>query len=305
MLSDCEIKDYFIKPDIRGLLVFECMEKTIDPFDWIHSNKALIEEKILNYGGILLRNFNIQSVSEFNRFIQILYPNLLDYMYRSTPRTKLGGKIYTATEYPEDRSIPLHNENSYSKSWPQKIIFYSVVTAKDGGETPIRKKFEQYGIKYIRNYSRGIDLSWEEVFQTDNKQEVAAFCRLHQIDFQWNTKGPELTTTQICQASIAHPITKGMVWFNQAHLFHISALDINTRHSLFKELGEKNLPRNAFYGNGSVIDIQELEHIRQIYESEKIKFMWQKNDIMILDNLLMAHGREPFSGERKLVVAMA
>ena len=76
MLSDCEIKDYFIKPDIRGLLVFECMEKTIDPFDWIHSNKALIEEKILNYGGILLRNFNIQSVSEFNRQKMVAKPLL-------------------------------------------------------------------------------------------------------------------------------------------------------------------------------------------------------------------------------------
>ena len=82
---------------------------------------------MIKYNGVLLRNFGIYAVSEFNKVVQIICPNLLDYVYRSTPRTRLGDKIYTATEYPADRTIPLHNENSYTKAWPEKIFFFSVL----------------------------------------------------------------------------------------------------------------------------------------------------------------------------------
>ena len=61
-----------------------------------------------------MRNFSIRSVSEFNKLANQISPNLLNYENRSTPRTLLGGKIYTATEYPAHKQIPLHNENSYT-----------------------------------------------------------------------------------------------------------------------------------------------------------------------------------------------
>ena len=38
---------------------------------------------------------------------------------------------------------------------------------------------------------------------------------------------------------------------------------------------------------------------------KNLKFQWQKGDIMILDNILTAHSREPYKGERKVAVAMA
>ena len=137
MLSETHIKSYFLNPEGNGPLVLEAQERTFNPFEWTHDNKPLLENYLLKYGGILLRNFNIYSLSEFNHMVQSLSPNLLDYVYRSTPRTKLGGKIYTATEYPANRVIPLHNENAYSRSWPHKIFFFSAIVATEGGETPI------------------------------------------------------------------------------------------------------------------------------------------------------------------------
>ncbi|MBX9785780.1 MAG: TauD/TfdA family dioxygenase [Alphaproteobacteria bacterium] len=319
MLSDPNMKAWFLKEGKKGLLILEAQEKTFNPFDWLKAHNDNLESCLVKHGGVLLRNFNIHSVSEFNRIVQSLSPDLLDYVYRSTPRTKLGGKIYTATEYPAERIIPLHNENAYSKSWPQKIFFFSVIVASEGGETPIadsrdvykqidpeiRSKFEEYGVMYTRNYSKGIDLSWQEVFQTEVKEEVNQYCKDHDIEFEWKNGAPELTTRQTCQATLVHPISGEPVWFNQAHLFHISSLDEESRSSLIKELGEDNIPRNASYGNGEPFEADVLDHIRDAYEKEKIKFKWQKGDIMILDNILMAHGREPYKGERKVAVAMA
>jgi alpha-ketoglutarate-dependent taurine dioxygenase len=320
MLSDSQINSSFLNQEERGPLVLEAHSKgTFAPFEWVKENKLLLEKKLLDHGGILLRNFNIYSLSEFNRMVQILSPHLLDYVYRSTPRSKLGGKIYTATEYPSDRIIPLHNENAYSRSWPNKIFFFSVIVAFEGGETPIadsrnvykkidsqvKEKFEKHGVMYTRNYTKGIDLSWEEVFQTEEKEDVEKYCNQNEIKFEWKTEGPELTTKQTCQSTLVHPATGEKVWFNQAHLFHISSLDENSRLSIIKELGKENIPRNASYGNEEPLEDEALEHIREVYNQEKIKFKWHKGDILILDNILMAHGREAYKGERKVAVAMA
>ena len=88
-------------------------------------------------------------------------------------------------------------------------------------------------------------------------------------------------------------------------MFHISNLEEDTIKSLLAEYGEEYLPRNAFYGDDTPFEINVLNHIREIYNQEKIVFKWQKGDIMLLDNILMAHGREPYKGERKVAVAMA
>lgn len=320
MRLDSQIKSCFLNPQENGPLVLEAHGKaTFNPLEWAKDNKSLLESYLAKYGGILLRNFNIHSVSEFNRLVQSISPTLLDYVYRSTPRTKLGGKIYTATEYPADRIIPLHNENAYSRSWPNKIFFFSVIVASTGGETPIadsrnvykkidsqiKDKFEKHGVMYTRNYTKGIDLSWQEVFQTEVKGDVENYCTENNIEFEWKLGAPELTTRQTCQATLLHPVSGEPVWFNQAHLFHISSLDENSRLSLIKELGEENIPRHASYGNGEPLEEDVLDHIREVYDQEKVKFQWHKGDIMILDNILMAHGREPYAGERKVAVAMA
>ena len=147
-------------------------------------------------------------------------------------------------------------------------------------------------------------MSWQEVFQVDDPKKVASFCEQNGIEYSWQ-QNKVLQTQQICQASLVHPKTGTKVWFNQAHLFHISALDNKNMLSLINEVGMKNLPRNAFYGDGSEIEIVALEHIRDCYEKEKISFLWQEGDLMMLDNILFAHGREPYKGNRKVVVAMA
>lgn len=292
----------------------------IDHNRWFQDYKEEIDKLKLKYGGILFRNFKLDSVSEFNKLINSLEKKLLDYQFRSTPRKRLGGKIFTATEYPSEHVIPLHNENSYTNSWPNNIYFFCVVAPTKGGETSIAdsrnvygridqnimKKFSESGVMYTRSFIPGIDLSWQEVFQTEEKKEVDKYCEDNNIEHKWlNNKNCVLKTKQICQAIHKHPVTNEIVWFNQAHLFHISSLAKENIEFLLSEVGKDNLPRNAYYGNGEEIEEQALEHVRECYDKEKIKFRWQEGDLMVLDNILFAHGREPFAGPRKIVVGMS
>ena len=301
-----------------GLPVYSVGKTGKDLLDIIQNEREVIDNIILKYGGIIFRDFDIHSLSEFSKISNVFCNKLLDYKNRSTPRTELGKNVYTATEYPADRHIPFHNENSYTLKWPKKLLFFCVVPPESGGETPIAdsrdvykqldpaviKKFEDKKVMYKRNFISGIDLSWQEVFQTDSKEDVEAFCEENNIQYEWKNSQVELTTKEICQASVKHDVTNEKVWFNQAHLFHVSSLGNEDRDTLVERFGYKNLPRNAFYGDGSEIETEYLGEIHSVYQQNKIEFQWHKKDVMIIDNLLMAHSRNTFKGFRKIAVSM-
>lgn len=291
----------------------------VDLIGWARNHRKVINDNLSRCGAILFRGFELRGREAFAEFIQASADgSLLAYTNRSTPRTEVGGNVYTATEYPANQVIPLHNENSYQSSWPLKIYFCCVTAAEQGGATPladsrkvfeniprqIREEFANRGVMYVRNFGDGLDLSWQQVFQTDDRSEVEAFCRREGLDFEWKD-GDRLRTRQICQAIAAHPGTRELVWFNQAHLFHVSNLTADVREYLLREVKEAELPRHAFYGDGTAIDALSLAKIRAAYEKEAVTFAWQRGDILLLDNMLTAHGREPFEGPREILVGMA
>ena len=286
--------------------------------DWIASNREELSANLLKHGGILFRGFGIESADQFEEVIGTLSGRLLDYTYRSTPRTVVSGKIYTSTEYPPHQAIPLHNENSYTHDWPMKIWFFSRICATTGGETPIadsrrvyqriprevRERFEREGVMYVRNYGSGFDLPWQEVFQTSERGKVENFCRSAGMQFEW-LPNDRLRTRQVCQAVAAHPVTGEMAWFNQAHLFHVSRLPEQVRDAMLTIFAEEDLPRNVYFGDGAKMDSADLDLICEAYEQEKIVFPWEQGDVLLLDNMLTAHARNPFTGERQVVVGMA
>ncbi|MCH9744187.1 MAG: TauD/TfdA family dioxygenase [Gammaproteobacteria bacterium] len=289
------------------------------PIEWLNRNRDALTNNLLEDGAVLLRGFNIHSLSEFNRFSNAYTESLLSYENRSTPRTRLGGKIYTSTEYPKDKCILQHNENSYTNSWPNVLLFFSVIAAETGGETPLAdsrnilknidqelvKKFDEKRVLYVRNYHPGVDLSWQEVFQTEDKQEVEQFCKNNDICCEWFNNNDILRTKQICQATTTHPTTKEKVWFNQAHLFNVAANEIKDEQLLMQQFGLEGLPRNTYFGDGETITRDILQHIDDAIQKEKFSFPWEVSDILFVDNLLMTHGRNAFTGERKVAVAMA
>ncbi|MEM7582350.1 MAG: TauD/TfdA family dioxygenase [Acidobacteriota bacterium] len=284
---------------------------------WLSKNRALVQRELQQHGGILFRGFKIDSDVDFQTLIQADADEMLDYTYRSTPRTRVSGNVFTSTEYPPDQSIPMHNEMSYTRSWPLKIWFFCMQPSEAGGETPIadshrvyeridpamRDRFAEQGVLYVRNYGDQLDLSWEDVFQTSERTEVEAFCSERGIEVEWR-EGNRLRTRQRCQGVVEHPQSGKQLWFNQAHLFHVSGLPEAIQEALLSSLGEENLPRNTYYGDGAPIEAEVLQHITECFEQEMVVFPWQKGDVLLLDNMAVAHGRRPFSGTRRVLAGM-
>jgi len=282
------------------------------------AHRELIERALLVHGALLFRDFGTSSLDTFQAFVAGLTPDRLRYVYRSTPRTEVADGIYTATEYPPGAEIPLHNENSYSREWPMTIMFGCLLPAATGGETTLAEtgrvtrliaseilnRFEQLGVLYVRNYHEGVDLPWEVVFQTTERSAVEEFCRAREIGCQW-LAGGRLCTRQVCQGVADHPRTGQRLWFNQAHLFHVSSLDAATRDAMSEVFSEEELPRAAFYGDGTPLEPETLDHIRKAFEEATVTFSWKEGDLLVADNMLVAHGRRPFKGQRRVLVAMA
>lgn len=290
----------------------------VKPLEWAINNKQDIERLLMHRGALLIRGLKIHSSRQFASMLtEIFGEPLADYTFRSTPRTELRGNIYTATEYHSSETIPQHNENAYTNRWPMRIGFLSLAVADTGGATPladsravyqkipqeIRQKFEKKNVMYVRNYGE-IDLPWSEVFQTDDRTLVEDYCRENDIKYEWYGENG-LRTRQVVQACAEHPDTGEKLWFNQAHLFHYTNVGEQQAQDLLSNLGEAFLPRNTYYGDGSPFDPEDLKKIRQIYDEEKFSFTWEKHDLLLLDNMLYTHGREPFSGTRKVLVGMA
>lgn len=306
-----------LNPDGGLPVIIEPKVEALNMVDWIGTHQKLAETLLAKHGGILFRNFELGGTEGLQAFIRTWGPPL-EYSYCSTPRTQVGGHIYTSTEYPPDQVIPLHNEEAYSTTWPMKLWFYCLTPSETGGETPIadsrkvfegipqtiRKGFIEKKIMYVRNYDEGIDLPWQTVFQTNDKSAVEAFCHHAGIEFEWKDHN-RLRTRQVCQAAATHPQTGESVWFNQAHLFHVSNLQPEVRSTLLSMYQQEDLPRQAYYGDGSIIETADLDKIREVYAKESVMFPWQKGDILMVDNMLVAHGRMPFVGSRKIVVGMA
>ncbi|MFN6484869.1 MULTISPECIES: non-ribosomal peptide synthetase [unclassified Nostoc] len=317
LLPERLVKTNYLQPQQTFPLVIQPATNDIDLVAWAKTNQEFIQTELLKHGAILFRGFNVESISEFESFAQAISPELFG-EYGDLPRTGESGKVYGSTPYPAEKAILFHNESSHLHQWPLKIWFFCVQPAQQGGETPIidcrqaykiinpklRERLDRKQLMYVRHYTNGLDVSWQNFFRTHDKSTVENYCRHAKIDFEWYDNN-SLITRQIRPALAVHPKTSEPVFFNQIQLHHIAYLDPEVRESLLSTFGDEKLPRNVYYGDGTPIEDSAIAEINEVYQQSQTSFLWQKSDILMLDNMLTAHGRNPYLGYRKVVVAMA
>lgn len=317
MLSD--VKSSFLDSANEFVLKLEAIDPVnVDLSKWLKQNHEALRQSLNLHGGVLLRDFGVDSAAEFSQAVSAFSPNMLRYTERAASRREICPGVFTSTMMAKDQVIPLHHEMSYSHMTPGFVMFYCDIAPQEQGRTPVSNErkvtrripqeiidtFERKGgIRYMRNFNAMVDMSWQDAFQTTNKSEVEAYLSDSDTQWQW-IDDDHLQTFQTRQLFAEHPQTKERFWFNHAHMFHWSNMPEELSEALISLFGEEGLPRNAMYADGSPIDAELLETIRQIYTEESVAFDWQKGDVMILDNFICAHGREPFDGPRSILVAM-
>jgi alpha-ketoglutarate-dependent taurine dioxygenase len=290
----------------------------VDLVAWAAANTAQVERALLEHGALLFRGFPVPSPDVFERFALVFVPELLDYVEGSSPRTVLGDGLYTSTEYPPDQLISLHSELSYAHRWPARLFFHCVVAPATGGETPVAdcrrvldllppdlvERFAERGVRYVRNMHDGVGpgLSWTTVYETGDRDFVERYCREGDVDFRWRPDGG-LRTSQVRPGVVTHPVTGDRVWFNQADQWHPSNLGPELSRAVVAA-GRDELPLDASYGDGTPFADEELAQVRDAFRRAMVTFPWREGDVLMVDNMRMAHGRMPFTGPRRVLVAM-
>jgi len=170
-------------------------------------------------------------------------------------------------------------------------------------------EFERRQLLYVRTFVPHLDVSWQDFFKTSDRAEVEA--RLAAAGTQWRwLSGDTLQTRTTCPAVITHPRSGERVFFNQVQLHHPSCLEPEVRDDLLGVVGADALPRNVLFadgadgGDGAPIPDATMAEIGRAYEDCAVRFDWRRGDVVMLDNMLAAHARDPYEGPRKIVVAM-
>jgi amino acid adenylation domain-containing protein len=310
------IKEEMLIEGIRLPLMLKPAVRDIDLVGWASHNQSFIGNKLVDHGAILFRGFDVLTPEYLEQFASTICADLFN-ENGEHPRDSVIGNIYTPVFYPPDQQLLWHNENSFNLRWPTKVWFCCVTPPEQGGETPIvdgrkvfesidpavRRRFIEKGVMYVRNYSKGLGLDWQDVFRTSDMNEVERLCRINKMEFEWRA-GAQLKTRCIRPAVVKHPKTGENSWFNQAQHWHVSCLDAQTGQSVFALLKEEDFPRNCYYGDGSRIADEDMKSILDVYARLEVAFRWERGDVLLIDNILTAHGRNPYKGARKLLVSM-
>lgn len=297
-------EDVAARADVEGLA---------DHLRTIDLDGLLVQAKVVVFRGFHIPEDSLEGV------LDLVLPDRLAYVHGNTPRTKVGKNVYTSTEYPPEFTISMHNEMSYAHHWPARLAFYCAKPATAGGATPVvdgtawlaaldddlRDRFAD-GVCYTQNLHGGMGFgkSWQDTFETSDPSQVEEFLAASDSTWEWLADGT-LRVQQLRRSFTRHPVTGEQVWFNQADQWHVAALDPQTSAAMSEILTEDEMPQSVTFADGGPIPAEHITQIRDRGLETAVDVDWQQGDLMLVENVLAGHGRRPFEGPRRILVAMS
>ena len=289
------------------------------------------------HGALLFRGFGLSGLADFDAVVEAHYGRTVSVNVGGlSPRgTLLQDRIPTSsTRFPTHLRLHQHNEYSHMANPPRDLFFYCDLPPETGGETPladsrrilaeipepIRHEFETRGVRYQRHYygrfwspvlrllNRFVRLHrpWQEALGARTRDEAAARCKELGLSLGWRWDG---SATVACRlpALAQHPDSGEPVWFNQSAAQQVTPKVYGWPRFLGYRLMyplAKLRPFHTAYGDGGRIPLGHLSRILEATDRVTVSFPWQAGDLLWIDNFLVAHGRMPFKGQRRILVAL-
>jgi alpha-ketoglutarate-dependent taurine dioxygenase len=288
-----------------------------DAASWIDDNREELRRALTEHGALFLRGLPVYRPVDFAAVRDVLFSERAAYKEKATPRSDFGDDVFSSTDLPPAHAIRMHNENSYTLTFPGLLLFGCLVAPTEGGATPVAdvrqvlkhlpedliERFRKHGWRLTRTYAEHVSLSWRVAFGAESPEDVDRYCEANGIETQWGADDM-LRTNQVRPATIRHPLTHEEVWFNHVAFWNEWSLESDIRDVMVDEFGHDGLPFNTSMGDGTPLTPAEVALINEAYNGATVRRSWEAGDLLLVDNVLAAHGREPFSGDRQIVVGM-
>jgi alpha-ketoglutarate-dependent taurine dioxygenase len=197
----------------------------------------------------------------------------------------------------------------------------------------VKDRFSRRGLMIVRRYSspdrrRSVDpwqlKSWDAMFETRDRAEVERRAAAEGLEVSWSRDG-SLTLTSHHRATRVDPRTGDVVWFNHSQVFHpsaaagelaraadrlgdvrLAALAVGVRALVAtRRLLGHPMPMDVRYDDGSAIPDSDMEKVRAAIWENLVALRWRQDDILVVDNRRVTHGRLPYRGPRTIAVAWA
>ena len=284
--------------------------------DWLKENKIFIELKLEEHGAIIFKDLPVKTAEDFDQFVSSF--NYDTFIYEESlsnaVRINKTNKIFTANEAPREVEIFLHHEMAQTPTYPKNIFSFCKSASETGGETPLCRSdqlyeelltedktliesFEKFGVIYNSIMSSGDEFlsgqgrSWQKTLGVSTKNDAEA--KLLELGYSWDWIDNLSVTTKPLKA------TKELENGKKSFFNQVIAASLGWKKS------SKNQIAPVRFGNNQGIDQLAIEHISELAQSLTLLRSWQDNDILLIDNYRVMHGRKPFSGNKNREVLVS
>lgn len=292
------------------------VERPPDALTWAGENQGELRDMLDDQGAVLIRGLGLSDVKSVAEVVTALGIRLMTEREAFAPRTVHPHSLYSGSRWPSDQPMCMHHELSYAWTAPSLLVFACLVAPVAGGATAVAdssalsgelpeavlRRLAREGWQLTRNYGGPVGLSWQEAFGARSRTEVDRYCQENGIEAEWS--GERLRTWQRRPAFVRHPVSGRRCWFNQISFLSEWSLEPDVRDYLISALGADGLSFNTAWGDGEPFPAKLISQINAVYDRAALREPWNAGDLMLVDNIRMAHSREPFDGSREIVTGL-
>ena len=259
--------------------------------------------------------FGIKSPQDLSQVLTSCPVKWSAYLFGQSRRTKLAGEVYTASEYNSKRSFPAHHELSYTPHPPKWIVFY----AHRGVETGSMRLLDGRLVYESMQQSLWSDLldqeilyrkcmpserrigfgkTWQEHFEDSDRDRVSTLLDSQRVSYQWLVNG-DLSIQY--RTSFTRQHTVGHVWYAQPRLWHLPFRGLDWFE---RSIHPNYWPTAVQLGSGDRFPVELLNWLEEQEQDCARRIQIDAGGLVIVDNHRVAHGREPYVGQREHWVTM-
>ncbi|MCF1596023.1 TauD/TfdA family dioxygenase [Streptomyces muensis] len=303
-----------------GTDLLVCLEAPPAPpgaVEWLTEHRARIRDLALRHGGVLVRGLRLDDRATAVAAVGRVIGEPVVERAGFAPRDTYGQGVYSSSHWPADQPMCMHHELSYAPTAPRLMAFACVTPPAAGGATALAdgravlrdlpqelvERFERHGWRLTRHFNPFVGITWQDAFGTGDRAEVDRYCAEHGIETRWDADGA-LHTAQTRPAVVRDPQTGERCWFNQIAFLNEWTMAPDVREFLTAEFGPEGLPFNTACGDGTPLDRATVDLVNEVYDTHTVREPWRRGDLLVVDNLRTAHSREPYRGDREIIVGL-
>lgn len=289
----------------------------VRPLAWLQAHRVELRAAQRAAGALLVRGLGLRDHTDVAAAAEVFVDQPMVEHEAFATRHSYSRTVYSSSEWPADQPMCMHHELSYASSFPATMVFGCLRTPASGGaialadaELVLRSlpqrlvdRFARQGWILRRTYGDSVGVSWQDALLATDRAGAQRYAERNDLTLRWLPDG-RLTTEQRRPAVLRHPGTGGRCWFNQIAFLNEWTLEPVIREYLLLEFGADGLPFNTCHGDGEPISEPVVQTINTVYERCAVREPWSEGDLLVVDNVRMAHSRDTFEGTREVAVVL-